>query len=167
MISFQIFLASSLDEFKSERNEIGDFIRKIQDILIDYNIRLRLFECEFYDNSVAFKRKQEEYNDEIKKSKMFLMLVGKKIGVYTLEEYHVAQENHVPYIYILFKKQEHDKSIMELKENVKDGEICYEFETYFDMKKYIAFMIQNCLKEYIDFKISNDKIWIENHCIMV
>ena len=165
MKSYQIFLASSLNEFKDERNEIGDFIRRIQDILIDYHIRLKLFECEFYDNSVASLRKQEEYNEEIKRSQIFLMLVGKTVGMYTLEEYHVAQSYKVPYIYVLLQKKEHDNSIALLKDNMNKGEICYEFETYFDMKQYIAKMIQRCLKESVEIQVDENKMWIETQYV--
>ena len=90
MQKYQIFLASSINEFKDERNEIGDLIRKIQDILIDYEIKIKLFECEFFDNTIALGRKQGEYNEQIKKSQSFIMLVGSKLGQYTLEEYNIA-----------------------------------------------------------------------------
>ena len=59
MKKLKIFLASSIVELKEERNEIGDFIRRIQDELIDMDYRIQLFECEFFDNSIALTRKQD------------------------------------------------------------------------------------------------------------
>ena len=105
MKTIKIFLASSINEFKNERNEIGDLVRKIQDKLIDENIRIKLFECEFFDNSISMLgRKQNDYNKEIKNADIFIMIIGKRLGDYTKEEYNVAYSSNKPIINILFKK---------------------------------------------------------------
>ncbi len=77
MKKFQLFLASSINEFKNERTEIGNFFRKVENELIDYDIRTSLFECEFCDNSIENGRMQEKYNEVIRISDVFIMLVGK------------------------------------------------------------------------------------------
>ena len=41
MKEISIFLASSIDEFKNERVDLGDFIRKVTDQTIEQDIYLR------------------------------------------------------------------------------------------------------------------------------
>lgn len=128
MNRIKIFLASSINEFKDERNEIGDLIRKIQDILIDYDVRIKLFECEFADNNISLGRKQQEYNEQIKDSNIFLMLVGKTIGQYTLEEFNIAKQNNIKEIIVIFSNAEHDEKVKELKQEIKNVENVKEYE---------------------------------------
>ena len=78
MKKIKIFLASSIREFEKERIAIGDIVRQIQNRIIDDGIRLDLFMCEFADNSMSNGRMQERYNDELRKSDIFIMLIGKK-----------------------------------------------------------------------------------------
>ena len=163
MNKFQIFLASSINEFKEQRNEIGDFIRKIQDVLIDYDIIIKLFECEFHDNSIGIGRKQEEYNQEIEKSQIFLMLVGKKVGQYTLEEYNVAIQSNVPYIHVLFEKVKHDSSVQNFKENLTTNVTSEEFQNTIQLKKLTANSLKNILKNSIS--IEKDGVCVYNQFI--
>ena len=53
MQKVKIFLASSIVEFKKERNLIGDVVRKLQDEWIEKEIRIKLFECEFFENNLV------------------------------------------------------------------------------------------------------------------
>jgi len=103
-----IFLASSIDEFKDARRELGDFIRDINDRFEDaFDISVRLVKCEFFDNGVEARRKQEEYNDLIRGSDMAFFLFLTRAGKYTLEEFEVALEHFTrerkPRIYTYFK----------------------------------------------------------------
>ncbi len=164
MQKYQIFLASSINEFKDERNEIGDLIRKIQDILIDYEIKIKLFECEFFDNTIALGRKQGEYNEQIKKSQSFIMLVGSKLGQYTLEEYNIAINSQIP-IYVLFKNTQYDQSVEDFKNQIDENVNCYNYTTIQEMKTVIAKIIQNLCKTEISIQIKENKIQIENKYI--
>ena len=76
MKKIKIFLASSIREFQKERIAIGDLFRQIQNDVIDLGIRLDLFMCEFEDNSMSLGRMQERYNDKLKESNVFIMLIG-------------------------------------------------------------------------------------------
>lgn len=149
MKTIKIFLASSINEFKYERNEIGDLIRRIQDKLIDENIRIKLFECEFFDNSIStLGRKQNDYNEEIKNSDIFIMLVGKRLGGYTKEEYRIAVTSNKPIINILFKKVEFDDSVQEFKQEILDNQNVnkYEFEDNIGLEN----IINNLVYDYIN-----------------
>ena len=163
MNNFQIFLASSINEFKEERNEIGDFIRRIQDVLIDYDTKIKLFECEFHDNSIGLGRKHEEYNKEIGKSQIFLMLIGKRVGQYTLEEYNVAIQSKVPNIWGLFKKVDIDESVQEFKEKLTQDVSIGEFENAIQLKFWIAESIKNIIGD--SMKVQEDGIVLYNKFI--
>lgn len=103
-----IFLASSIEEFRVERLELSDFIRDINDRYEDrYDISVRLRKCENMDNAVQVRRKQEQYNREICESDMVFFLFFTKAGEYTVEEFDVAFERFKaedrPKIYTYFK----------------------------------------------------------------
>jgi tetratricopeptide (TPR) repeat protein len=116
--TFKIFLASS-NELKDDRIEFGNFIRKLDKIYRNRGIIIDVFEWEDYDAADNDSRKQDEYNDEIRKSNMFLALFYKKAGIYTIEEYEVAiSEYHKkksPKVYVYCKTlQEGEKETPEL-----------------------------------------------------
>lgn len=165
MSSYQIFLASSINEFKQYRNDIGNFIREVNDVLVDYDMRIKLFECEFSDNSIMAVRMQETYNREIPKSEAFVMLIGKRLGEYTLEEYNVATKCKVPKVYVLFHNVEQEHSVIDfnatLNNNVKTAKFDNEKEVHF----YISKIIEDILKEKIDIKAEEDKLYINGEYI--
>jgi hypothetical protein len=88
----KIFLASSINDLHVERMEIGNFIRSMNDRFIDRGIYFKLCMCEDISDAVAKSRKQDEYNDQVRSSDMFLAvfhLVGEK---FTIEEFKIATE---------------------------------------------------------------------------
>lgn len=152
MRTIKIFLASSINEFKDERNEIGDLIRRIQDKLIDKNIRIKLFECEFFDNSISnLGRKQNDYNEENKTSDIFIMLIGKRLGNYTKEEYEVASKSKKPQLNIVFKNVESDISVSSFKQEIisKSNINIYKF---FDSIELMS-IINDIVYKYIENNI--------------
>ena len=91
MREIKIFVASSINELEIERLEIGDFIRRINDNLRDQNIRIVKEMCEYESNAISTNgRKQEDYNELIRNSDFFYMLIGEKVGQYTIEEFNEA-----------------------------------------------------------------------------
>lgn len=170
MKKLKIFLASSIVEFKEERNEIGDFIRRIQDELIEWDYRIQLFECEFFDNSIALTRKQDEYNEEIKKSDVFIMLVGSRLGNYTFEEFKIAKNISSIDINIIFKTHlEHiDETVTDFKRLIQNEERVAQYE-YADspgLKYAIAQMIAKNISYLFHVKVDHTKICIENSEVM-
>ena len=91
MKTIKLFLASS-DELQDDRNAIGNLVRRLDKIYEKRGIRVELFEWEDCDAAYNGVRKQDEYNEAIKASDMFLALFHKKAGKYTLEEFDVATE---------------------------------------------------------------------------
>ena len=86
MRTIKIFLASS-EELENDRNAFGNLIRRLDNIYEKQGIRIELFEWEDYDSAYNDRRKQDEYNDKVRASDMFLALFYKKAGKYTIEEW--------------------------------------------------------------------------------
>lgn len=91
MKTIKIFLASS-EELTDDRNAFGNLVRRLDKIYEKRGIRIELFEWEDYDAAYNDRRKQDEYNDNIKSSDMFLALFHTKAGKFTIEEFDVATE---------------------------------------------------------------------------
>lgn len=136
-----LFIASSIVEFKEERLELGDFIRNLNDVYTPKGVYLRLFICEDSSNAIAEKRKQEEYNQQIRKCQYFYVLVGNHMGALTEEEFDVAlasfQETGTPRIYTYFVKDVEVsatvlKFMLRLKHNIKHY---YTFFSHIDSIK--------------------------------
>ena len=72
MKEINIFLASSIDDLKYDRQEIGNFIRKLNDIYMP-DIYFRLFMCEDESDVMSKIRKQEEYNEMYERIRAELM----------------------------------------------------------------------------------------------
>ena len=91
MKTIKIFLASS-EELIDDRNAFGNLVRRLDKIYEKRGIRIELFEWEDYDAAYNNRRKQDEYNDQIKASDMFLALFHTKAGKFTIEEFDIATE---------------------------------------------------------------------------
>ena len=91
MKTIKIFLASS-EELDNDRMAFGNLVRRLDDMYEKRGIRIKLFEWEDYDAAFNDRRKQDEYNDYVRQSDVFLALFHKKAGKFTLEEFDVASE---------------------------------------------------------------------------
>ena len=85
MRTIKIFLASSVVEFKEERQELAAFANSINKKIVKRDIFLEMIMCEDLSNAMAKERKQDEYNEYIRDSDYVLMLFGKTVGKYTIE----------------------------------------------------------------------------------
>jgi hypothetical protein len=171
MHHLKIFLASSIVEFADERLSLKNFIRKMDDILVDHGIYLRLFICEYADNAVADERKQNEFLREIDDSDIFLILVGKNLGNYTLEEYQYAvavyerRNDGLPKIMAAFKACD------EIGQSVKDFSAILSAETerinfkdITELKIALAKAICPLLPSGI-LRVENDKVIIDEKLV--
>ncbi len=107
-ITVKIFVASSINEFKQERNELGNFILGINNTFRKRGIYCHLELCENREGAMFIGgRKQDEFNEFIKESDAVFVLFFKKAGKYTLEELKLAQtcfkERGRPKVYVYFK----------------------------------------------------------------
>ena len=91
MKTIKIFLASS-EELDNDRMAFGNLVRRLDDMYEKRGIRIKLFEWEDYDAAYNDRRKQDEYNDHVRQSDIFLALFHKKAGKFTIEEFGIASE---------------------------------------------------------------------------
>lgn len=140
MQTIKIFLASSVVEFKRERRELAAFVNSINNITVKKDIFLELKMCEDIDNAMALERKQDEYNEYIKDSDYLLMLFGKTVGQYTIEEFDVAREHFQKYgkpkIFTYFREfpqgEQVQESVLTFKERL-DKQLGHYYSQYTDL----------------------------------
>ena len=125
MKEIKVFLASS-EELKYDRLAFSDLIRKLDNIYEKRGIRIRLFQWEDFDAAYNDKRKQDEYNEYIKQSDLFLALFRTKAGKFTVEEFELARNEHrekglpKPHVYCrdLEQGETEDKTLTEFKQKL-------------------------------------------------
>ena len=117
----KVFLASS-DELKQDRIAFGDLIRRLDSIYEKRGVRIKLKKWEDFDAAYNGRRKQDDYNDYVRDSEMFLALFYKKAGKYTIEEFDVALKEYKrtgvkPKIYVFcqdLKENEQESDFFEI-----------------------------------------------------
>ena len=125
MKTIKIFLASS-EELDYDRMAFGNLVRRLDDMYEKRGIRIKLFEWEDYDSAYNDRRKQDEYNDHVRQSDIFLALFYKKAGKFTIEEFDIASqefEDHAsPKVYTYCKdlkpSEEESPELKEFKERL-------------------------------------------------
>ena len=127
MKEIKVFLASS-EELKYDRLAFSDLIRKLDNIYEKRGIRIKLFQWEDFDAAYNDKRKQDEYNEYIKQSDLFLALFRTKAGQFTVEELELARNEHrekgspKPHVYCrdLEQGETEDATLTEFKQRLFD-----------------------------------------------
>jgi tetratricopeptide (TPR) repeat protein len=117
METIKVFLASS-EELDYFRVSIGNLVRRLDDLYERVGIRVKLFEWEDYDAAYNDRRKQEEYNDHVRRSDLFIALFFRLANRFTLEEFDAALEEYgkrkFPKIYVYFQDLEEESASDEL-----------------------------------------------------
>ncbi len=127
MRTIKVFLASSIEEFENERYELTSVFESLNREGVKAGFQIDVETCERSSRALAKERKQNEYNQMIRGSDYFFMIIGKKLGCYTIEEFEVAleqfQKSGAPKIYTYFKKlpEGHypDRSVTDFKERLE------------------------------------------------
>ena len=127
MKEIKVFLASS-EELKYDRLAFSDLIRKLDNIYEKRGIRIKLYQWEDFDAAYNDKRKQDEYNEYIKQSDLFLALFRTKAGKFTVEEFELARDEHrekglpKPHVYCrdLEQGETEDATLSEFKQKLFD-----------------------------------------------
>ena len=115
-----IFLASSL-ELESERKAIEVWIGRENKRLLQQDIFLHLYIWEDFIDSMNPVRKQNEYNQAVLASDVFVSLFATRVGKYTEEEFNIAYGQFLKtgkpkHIYTYFKDISIDLSKINLDE---------------------------------------------------
>ena len=121
----RIFLASS-KELKNDREQFEIFIARENNRLIEDGIYLNLAVWEGFIDAMSKTCLQDEYNNVVKHSDIFVSLFFTKVGKYTLEEFETAfgqfKRTGKPLVYTYFK----DAPIN--MEEIKESDIKSKFE---------------------------------------
>lgn len=131
MKEIRLFLASS-DNLKEERNEVEKFISRLNDDLIQKSTYIKLVIWEKLSGKFSNQQKQEDFNDEVRKSDIFICLIHDKIGPFSKEEYDAAYDgfknkSKPELVYIYFSDKE-----------IKPSKITEDFQSVLDLKKEIS-----------------------------
>lgn len=87
----KIFIASS-EELKMERGEFSDIINDLNRAIKSLDLKFCPVKWEYLDGSMGILHKQEEYNAEIRKCNICLVMFWNLFGEYTEQELKIAYE---------------------------------------------------------------------------
>lgn len=103
--TIRIFLASS-SELKDDRDAFALHFRQENDRLLKKGIFLEILRWETFLDAMSETRLQDEYNEAVRNSDIFVSLFKMKTGKYTAEEFDVAytafRDSGKPWIYTYF-----------------------------------------------------------------
>lgn len=110
MKTIKVFIASS-EELKPERLELIHMIQQLNRILKPKDIEIEPVKWEYLDASMGPLHKQEEYNQELKKCEICLVLFWTRFGDYTKSELDTAYSellsgHNLKKLYVYFKDAE-------------------------------------------------------------
>lgn len=174
----KIFLASSITEFHTERQELHSFIegvsRKFRD---SYGIDIEPFICENYDPCLEPEgRKQVVYNSELKTSDMVFFIFLTKYGKFTKEEFELAKETLAqkgyPKVYTYFKKLSENEvmedSLKEFMTNLNEtiGHYHCDFEHIDTIKLRILLNLKFQEMNFIEIKVEDGKCLVDGKRVM-
>ena len=169
MTTIHIFLGSSLDELRLDREEMGNYVRKLNDVYIDRGIYIKLYECEYENAAMVKGRKQEEYNEEIRQSDIFLVLFYNKAGQYTIEEFREAykrfQSTGAPAILTCFRQGEGyapDQSVLKFMDEL-DEQLGHYFKkyTHIDSVKLTLLLQMKLMKLDVPIELEESAVTVD------
>ena len=168
MTTIHIFLGSSLDELRLDREEMGNYVRKLNDVYIDRGVYIKLYECEYENAAMVKGRKQEEYNEEIRQSDIFLVLFYNKAGQYTIEEFREAykrfQSTGAPAILTCFRQGEGyapEQSVLEFMDELgKQLGHYFKKYTHIDTVKLVLLLQMKLMKLDVPIEVEESLITV-------
>lgn len=174
---FKVFLASS-EELNQERIAFGNFIRRLDDIYEKRGVRIKLAPWEDSDAAYNNRRKQDEYNEIVRSSDMFLAVFHIKAGRFTIEEFDVAikefeRSGKRPKTYVYCKElkegEQESEELKEFKRRLSD-ELQYYWIHYNNSDSlYLHFVMQLQLVEnghLDDLVVENGDVTLEGSSIV-
>lgn len=125
-----VFLASSR-VLNEERKEIENWISRKNDSVLEYGIYLRLVIWEKLTGAFSTTRKQEEFNEHVVNSEIFICLVHDRVGEFTNEEFKKAYES--------FRSGNFPRLLLVYFKNtpIIPSNLGQEFQTVLDLKEEI------------------------------
>ena len=106
MQTIKIFLASS-NELIDDRQQFEQEINRKNKLWHAKGVVFHLEIWEDLSTRMSLTRSQDEYNEKIKESDLFVLLAYSKVGMYTEEEFETTfgafNQNKKPFIFTYFK----------------------------------------------------------------
>lgn len=145
--TIEIFLASSA-ELREDRDAFDLYFRQQNDRLRDRGVYLKIVRWENFLDAMSETRLQDEYNEAVRSSEIFVSLFKTKTGRFTEEEFDTAhrqfQATGKPRIYTFFRKasvsttsgnRDDLKSLWDFQDKLKAlGHFYTEYEDVDDLK---------------------------------
>lgn len=116
----RVFLASSITEFFDLRKQVEDWFVKLSAITKEKNYNIKFDYSSSFGEKITHNGTQDEYNQLIALSNIFILLVGDKLGEFSRLEFDLAYNEfflkNSPNILVLFRKSElKNKSVSNFK----------------------------------------------------
>ena len=119
----RIFVASSVKEFEVERGQIAEYFDTLNQAHERDGVRIVWYRPETMSRAYYEGGSQLPYNEEITKSRFFVLLIGRRLGEHTEEEFNLAlqccRESGKPVIIPYFLDVSGDLRVAEFKERLK------------------------------------------------
>jgi hypothetical protein len=153
----KIFLASSA-ELKEEREQFEIFIHRENQQLYKKGIFIELIIWENFIDAMSKTRLQDEYNNIVKNSDIFISLFFTKVGKYTKEEFEAAfgqfKKTGKPLVYTFFRNASIDtekitkeiKSLLAFRKKLED---LGHFRTIYKNIDDLKFQFKNQLEKIL------------------
>lgn len=162
MKKISIFLASS-NELQEEREKFEIEIYRKCKAWFDKEIFLYLDIWEDLSEKMSSTRTQDEYNQKIKQSDLFVLLVHTKLGIYSAEEFETAlgsfKSNEKPFIFTYFKNASSPcESVDVFKGKLKElGHFPGSYDAFNDLwNKFSKELERLEINGFSEFEFSND-----------
>ena len=174
MTTIHIFLGSSLEELRLDREALGNYVRQLNDIYMDRGVYIKLYECEYENAAMVDGRKQEEYNEEIRHSDIFLVLLYNKAGKYTVEEFQTAyrqfQAAGAPAILTCFRQGEGyapEQSVLDFM-NALDEQLGHYFKkyTHIDSVKLLLLLQMKLMHLDVPIEVDNSMVTVDGKTVL-
>lgn len=168
------FIASSINEFREQRQELGNFFHSLNNILVKRGIYLEMDMCENMSNALVENGLQETYNQKIRECHLFYILVGKEIGKYTIEEFEVAldcyQSVGTPNIYTFFlqmpREERHQSALDFMNYLSKSIKHYYSIFTVIDSVKLNILVELTRIDEYSTLRFEDGQAILNNRAVL-
>ena len=146
-----IFIASSIVEFETERLQIGQYLKVINDVHKRDGVRLEWQRPETDSHALYNGGSQLRFDEEIRESKFFFLLIGKKLGEATNHEFDIAldqyQKTQRPLIIPYFLDVRASVDVLNFQERIRK-ELCIG-KQYVDVYENLGIILFNLHIELI------------------
>jgi tetratricopeptide (TPR) repeat protein len=172
----KVFMASS-DELEGDRAVLGNLVRHLNDMYRTRGIYIELFQWEDFDASYGRGRKQDEYNEKVRESDMFLAFFHKKAGKFTIEEFDVAvshfEQNAQPKIFTYMRdlaaEERETEDLAAFKKRLYDdmGHYWCRYGNTDTMKLHfvLQFQLQEEAKNIAKLEVKNSEVILDDQRI--